>query len=114
MNKMSKIKSATFYVEGPDWEQEVHVDPEVFDDERSQLFEAASQAIESQMKIAKNLNLGPILLVRKTKTGKKEAMVNAYICLNNVGQYELAEHLRENFKRESGNDLAVDTEGYSY
>ena len=116
MNEMSKTKMMTFYVEGPDWEQNVSLDPTLFDDERSQLFEAASLAIEKQMKIPleddEDFNLGALLLVRKSKTAKKEAMVNAYICLVNVGQYQLAEELRANFKKETGNDLASDKTGY--
>jgi hypothetical protein len=114
MKKMSKPKSMTFYVEGPDWEQNVSVDPTVCDDERSQLFEAATRAVEKQIKSSDVLNVGAILLVRKSKTAKKEAMVNAYICLVNAGQHILAENLRMNFKTQSGTDLAMDENGYSY
>ncbi len=114
MNKMSKEKTTTFYVEGPDWEHTVSLDPTIFEDERSQLFEAATLAVEKQMKAAELLNVGAIILVRKSKAAKKEAMVNAYICLSNAGQYALAENLRNNFKKESGQDLALDENGYSY
>jgi hypothetical protein len=48
MKKMSKPKAMTFYVEGPDWEQSVSVDPTVCEDERAQLFEAATRAVETQ------------------------------------------------------------------
>jgi len=114
MSKMSKAKLMSFYVEGPDWEHSVSIDPAIFDDERSQLFEAAAQAVEKQMKTSDVLNVGAVILVRKSKTAKKEAMVNAYLCLVNVGQYKLAEDLRKNFKKESGQDLATDHLGYSY
>ena len=114
MKKMSKPKLKTFYVEGPDWEQNVAVDPEICSDERAQLFEAATVAIEKQIKSADTLNVGAILLVRTSKKAKKEAMVNAYICLINAGQHALAENLRINFKSQSGNDLAMDENGYSY
>lgn len=115
---MSKEKLITFFVEGPDWEHSVSMDPEIFDDERAQLFEAGTLAIEKQMaevKADENLNLGAVLLVRKTKTAKKIAMVNAYLCLLNIGQYALAETLRENYKKSAdGKDLANDTIGYSF
>jgi hypothetical protein len=41
-------------------------------------------------------------VAQASKAAKKEAMVNAYICLVNVGQYQLAEELRANFKKETG------------
>ena len=104
----------SFYVEGPDWGHNVSIDPELFDDERAQMFEAATLAIEKQMKESDELNLGAILLVRKSKAAKKEAMVNAFLCLVNIGQYVLAENLRENFKKSSGQDLSEDKNGYSY
>ena len=114
MNEMSKTKMMTFHVEGPNWEQNVSLDPNVFDDERSQLFEAASLAIEKQMKIPleddEEFLLGALLIVRKSKTAKKEALVSAYLCLVNVGQYQMAEQLRANFKKETGDDLASDKE----
>jgi hypothetical protein len=78
------------------------------------MFEAATLAVEKQMKESDELNLGPILLVRKSKAAKKEAMVNAFLCLVNIGQYVLAENLRENFKKSSGQDLSQDKNGYSY
>jgi len=114
MNKMSKTKMLSFYVEGPDWVHNVSIDPELFDDERSQIFEAATLAVEKQMKESDELNIGAILLVRKSKAAKKEAMVNAFLCLVNIGQYVLAENLRENFKKSSGQDLSQDKNGYSY
>lgn len=115
MNKMKKLKAQSYHVEGPDWAHVVSVNPEIFDDERSQLFEAASLGVEKQLKEAQVLNLGAIILVKKSKTAKKEAMVNAYLCLVNVGQYALAENLRASFKQQSGGqDLATDTNGYSY
>ena len=114
MNKMRKEKLLTFYVEGPDWEHTVAVDPSLCEDERAQLFEAATLAVEKQLKVAETLNVGAIILVKKGKSAKKEAMVNAYICLVNAGQHILAENLRENFKKQSGQDLAADETGYSY
>ena len=115
MDKMSnKIKMLSFYVEGPDWGHNISLDPVLFDDERAQMFEAATLGIEKQIKESEELNLGPILLVRKSKTAKKEAMVNAFLCLVNIGQYALAENLRNNFKKSSGQDLAEDKNGYSY
>lgn len=123
-----------FYVEGPDWEQSVSIDPELFENERDQLIEAGTLAIEKQIRATPSkeggtlgaekktltiqdtevFNLGAILLVKKSKTAKKEAMVNAYICLINAGQYKLAEMLRVDFKKASGQDLAQDTNGVSY
>lgn len=113
MNKMKQTAFATYYIEGPDWERSVEIDTEVFDTPASQLFEAASQAIEKEIIESDNFNLGAILIVRKSKKQEKEMLVNAYICLNNVGKYELAENLRKNFKAETGQDLAVDEIGYS-
>ena len=103
----------SFYVEGPDWGHSVSLDPELFDDERSQLIEAASLAVERQMK-EDDMNLGAIIIVKKSKAAKKEALVNAYLCLVNVGQYKLAEDLRANFKKETGKDLAEDKMGYEF
>lgn len=104
----------SFYVEGPDWTYSVSLDPEIFDDERSQLFEAASVAVETQLKNSDDVNIGAMIIVKKSKAAKKEAFVNAYLCLVNVGYYKLAEDLRANFKKETGNDLAADKMGYSF
>lgn len=103
-------KKMTFNVEGPDWNQNVVVDPEVFDTERLQYIEAGTKAIELQ-KESGDLNLGPIVCVRKGKS-KKEALVNSYICLINSAEYGLAEELRVKYKQQSGQDLAVDEQGY--
>ena len=46
---MTKDKKTTFYVEGPNWEAEVMVNTEIHDDERSQLIEAATLAIEKKL-----------------------------------------------------------------
>ena len=114
MSKMSKPKLMTFHVEGPDWEHEVSVDPELFTAERAQIFEAATVGLEKQIKTAETLNVGAIILVRKGKSVKKEAMVNGYLCLVNAGQHILAETLRQSFKKASGQDLALDENGYSF
>jgi hypothetical protein len=114
MNKMKKEKLTTYYVEGPDWEHTVSIDHEIFESEAEQLFEAATRAMETQLATAKTFNVGAVILVRKSKTAKKEAMVNAYICLCNMGNYKLAENLRTNFKKETGQDLATDEIGYSF
>lgn len=107
-------KTIKFNVEGTDWKHDVHVDPEVFDTERAQYIEAASRAIEKQMATNEELDLGPLLIVKKERS-KREAMVNSYICLTNISQHKLAEELRQNFlKKTDGQDLAVDEKGYSF
>lgn len=111
---MKKTKTMNFYVEGPNWVQTVSIDPELLETERDRLIEAATLGIEKQIKETDALDLGAILLVRRGKTSKKEAMVNAYICLINAGHYKLAENLREDFKKSSGQDLAQDKNGFSY
>jgi hypothetical protein len=114
MNRsMNKTKMLSFYVEGPDWGHTVSVDPELFDNERAQIIEAATVGVEKQIN-SEEFNLGAIVIVKKTKTAKKEALVNAYLCLVNVGKYKLAEDLRANFKKNSGQDLAEDKTGYSF
>jgi hypothetical protein len=114
MDKMSsKTNVINYYVEGPDWSQTVEIDTDIFNDKRSQLFEAGSRAIELEMKKTENFNLGAILIVKPTKKSQKEALVNAYICLLNVGQYAMAENLRTNFKKSSGQDLGIDQIGYT-
>jgi hypothetical protein len=114
MNKMSKQTDViTYYIEGPDWERSVEVDTDIFDTQPAQLFEAASRAIEEEIKASDKFNLGAILIVRKTKKAQNEALVNAYICLNNISEPELAEDLRKNFKAQSGHDLAIDEIGYT-
>jgi hypothetical protein len=100
---MNKTKMMSFYVEGPDWGHTVSIDPELFDNERAQIMEAASSGVEKQ-----------IDSVKKNKTSKKEALVNAYLCLVNIGKYKMAEDLRANFKKSSGQDLAEDKTGYSF
>ena len=111
---MTKDKKTTFYVEGPNWDAEVMVDTVIHDDERSQLIEAATLAIEQKIDREEDLQLGAVILVKKAKKSSKEAMVNSYICLVNAAQYKMAENLRNNFKKESGNDLATDQNGFSY
>lgn len=107
----SKTKTVTYYVEGPDWEHAVNVDPEIFDTENSQIFEAAAQAIEKEMKSPDNFNIGALLIVKKSKKSQKEKLVNAYIALNNAAQYTVAEDLRKNFLKQTGQDLAKDEGG---
>jgi hypothetical protein len=59
------------------------------------------------------LDLGPLVIVKKERS-KKEALVNSFICLNNISKYKLAEELRVNYLEKSGGqDLAVDEEGYT-
>lgn len=111
MKMMEKL--IKFNVEGPDWKHEVQIDPDIFDSERDLYIEAASEGIEKQIAVGE-LNLGPLVIVKKEKS-KKEALVNSYICLNNVSHYKLAEELRQNYlKQTNGQDLAVDTQGYSF
>lgn len=114
MANMTKKENVTFYIEGPDWASEVEVDTELFDDERAQLFEAGTRALEKRLADNEDLNLGAIILIKKGKKNAKEAMVNTYICLNNAAQYKLAETLRKNFKESTGQDLSLDDVGYSY
>jgi hypothetical protein len=115
---MTKEKKISFYVEGPNWDTNVYVDGEIHDDERSQLIEAGTLAIEKRILEEKDdegdLQLSAVLSVKKSKKATKEALVNAYICLVNAGQYKIAENLRETFKKETGNDLAADEKGFSY
>lgn len=111
---MTKEKKISYYVEGPNWETNVYVDGEIHDDERSQLLEAGTLAIENRISEEENLQLGAVLIVKKSKKSSKEALVNAYICLVNAGQYKIAENLRDTFKKETGNDLATDEKGFSY
>ena len=113
MTNMTKEKKITYRVEGPDWDTSVEIDTEIYETEAEQLFEAGTRAIENIIKGSDKLNIGAILLIKKQKSSK-EAMVNSYICLNNASQYKLAETLRENFKKTSGQDLAIDEVGYSY
>jgi hypothetical protein len=109
MNNMSsKTKMVSYYVEGPDWSQNVSLDSDAFDTENVQIIEAGTRAIEQEMKKTENFNIGALLIVKKGKKVKGEKLVNAYICLNNAAQYELAEDLRKNFKEQTGQDLAID------
>jgi hypothetical protein len=111
---MNMADTTTLYhVEGVDWKLEVSIDGSIFETDRDQLIEAASQALEARLKSEDKLNLGPLLIVKKDKS-KKEAMVNSFICLNNVGEFELAQDLRNNFLSGSGQDLALDDIGVSY
>lgn len=112
---MTKDKKTTFYVEGPDWNTEVEIDTTIFEDEASQLFEAGTKSIEKRLIETTDVNIGAILLIKKgSEKTSKEALVNAYICLNNASQYKLAEMLRKNYKDSTGNDLSIDGQGYSY
>jgi hypothetical protein len=115
---MTKEKKISYYVEGPNWETNVYVDGEIHDDERSQLLEAGTLAIEKRILEEKkeegDLQVSAVLTVKKNKKSTKEALVNTYICLVNAGHYKIAENLRETFKKETGNDLASDEKGFSY
>jgi hypothetical protein len=114
MSRMSsKTKTITYYVEGPDWSQSVSLDTEIFETEEEQIFEAASRAIEKEITTSENFNLGAIIIVKKSKKAQKEILVNSYICLNNVGHQRLAEDLRKNFMKQTGQDLAKDENGYT-
>ena len=73
----------SFYVEGPDWGHTVSIDPELFDNERAQIMEAASSGVEKQID-SDEFNLGAIVMVKKNKSSKKEALVNASLCLVNI------------------------------
>jgi hypothetical protein len=109
MNNMSsKTKTVSYYVEGPDWGQNVTLDTDAFDTENAQVLEAGTRAIEQEMKKTDDFNIGALLIVKKGKKAKGEKLVNAYICLNNAAQYSLAEDLRKNFKAQTGQDLAID------
>lgn len=105
-----------FTVEGLNWTHAVTVDTSIFETDRDQYIEAGSRGIEEQLTILKEdkLNLGPVIIVKKGKS-KKEALVNTFICLNNVSQFELAQLLRKNFMAQSnGQDLAFDEIGFSF
>jgi len=84
------------------------LDPNAFDTEEAQLFEAGTKAIEQEMERTENFNIGAMLIVKKSKKTRTEKFVSAYVCLNNAAQYSLAEDLRKNYKKQTGNDLAVD------
>lgn len=113
---MKNKNESVFYVSGPDWDVVVNVDVEVNEGEREQLLEAGTIAIERKLSVNKDadVNFGPILLVKKGKKTSREAMVNTYHCLTNAAKYNLAEDLRVNYKKDTGNDLALDEKGYSY
>lgn len=111
MSMMKKLKTVNYQVEGPDWKHTVSLDPDAFDTEQARIFEAGTKAIEKQIEVADVFNVGAVVIVRK---GRKEVLVNAYICLNNAAQYKIAEELRANFKKQTGQDLSVDESGYSY
>jgi hypothetical protein len=103
-----------FNVEGLDWIFDLDIDESIFVTPGEQYIEAASRGIEMQISTNEKLNLGPMIIVKK-RGSKKEALVNSYICLNNVSQYALAETLRESYKKQSGGqDLAVDDIGFSF
>ncbi len=109
----SKTKTITYYIEGPDWAHNIELDTEVFDTLPSQLFEAGTRAIEKQMSITDKFNIGAVIIAKKSKKAKLEMLVNSYICLINAAKYGLAEDLRNNFKKETGQDLATDDAGFS-
>lgn len=104
-------KISRFSVSGIDWRATVELDECIFDELGEQYIEAASRAIERTM-VKKEISIGPVVEVKKIKN-KKAALVNTYICLNNIGKYNQAEELRQNFMEFSGGqDLAVDEKGY--
>jgi hypothetical protein len=104
-------KISKFSVSGIDWRTTIEIDEGVFDEIGEQYIEAASRAIERTM-IKKKISIGPVVEVKKLNN-KKSALVNTYICLNNIGKYSQAEELRRGFMEFSGGqDLAVDKKGY--
>lgn len=105
----------TFCVEGPDWKETVSVDTDIFPDESTQLFEAATVAIEKNFKLyGKKFKLGPMVQLKEKAGKKRTALVNAYVCLMNAGKPSLAERLNSRFKESEGQDLSIDDKGYSW
>lgn len=104
-------KNNKFSVSGLGWRTTVIIDETIFDEPGKQYIEAASIALEKLI-AKKNIELGPVVEVKRLKTNTS-ALVNSYICLNNIGRYSDASILRKNFMEFSGGqDLAVDEKGY--
>jgi len=111
---MKNINETTYYVEGPNWEATVSVDTDINTEEKFQLLEAGTLAIEKRLSTGKDIQFGPILLIRRASRTAKEAQVNTYLCLINAAQYKAAEDLRSNYKKSSGEDLSLDQNGFAY
>lgn len=104
-------KKEKFSVSGLGWRTIVMIDETIFNDVGEKYIEAASVALE-RLIAKKDIDLGPIVEVKSLKTNMS-ALVNSYICLNNIGRYSDASILRKNFMEFSGGqDLAVDEKGY--
>ena len=105
------MKKQIFYVEGPDWQTSVAIDQLRYIDTASKLFEAGATAIKKIL-ISKDLNLGPVVLIRKDSKTGKEFIVNSYICLTRAGEYKTAKQLRTIVQQKFGMDITADDTGY--
>jgi len=88
------------WVHSANWETEVIVDSEIFDDV---FLEACTRVLEQNIKV-NNTIVAPFMETR-LKNRKKMYIFNTYKILINAGQYVYAENLRTNFKKQTQIDL---------
>lgn len=109
--------SITFNVKGPQWTETVMVDVSDFSDDRSKYIEIATRGMESQWKSSEDkFRLGPIVEVKQKTKKSKSVLVNSYWCLLNSSiptAQSMAETMRDRYKTETGQDLKLDTKGYT-
>ena len=113
---MTKESTSTFIVRGPQWTETIVIDESDFTDNRSKYIEVATRGMESQWKSSESkFRLGPVVEVKKS-TGSKSVLVNTYWGLLNSSiplAQNRAETIRENYKTETGQDLKLDTTGFT-
>ncbi len=108
--------STTFTVRGPQWSETVTVDESDFSDDRSKYIEVATRGIEAQWKdVDVKFRLGPVVEVKKSRS-TASVLVNSYWALLNSSiplAQDRAETIRTNYKTETGQDLKLDTVGFT-
>jgi len=114
---MTKSSTSTFTVRGPQWSEIVVIDESDFPDDRSKYMEIATRGMESQWKSSESkFKLGPVVEVKQKSKNSKSVLVNTYWGLLNSSiplAQSRAETIRENYKTETGQDLQLDTIGFT-
>lgn len=114
---MTKASTSTFTVRGPQWTETVVIDESDFADDRSKYIEIATRGMESQWKTSESkFRLGPVVEVKQKSRNGKSVLVNTYWGLLNSSiplAQSRAEMIRENYKAETGQDLQLDTVGFT-
>ena len=99
---MNKLK--TIIVKSANWEMEVEIDNELFNDIH---LEACTRALEIQIK-NNNKVVSPFMTSTLKGDNRKLYTFNTYKILINASYFNYAENLRNNFKKQTNIDLETE------